>query len=833
MSLYIKNYKKLVLLCGLLAMILAGFMTPQAAHAEATTTTVAGSSCNIASTIVPGLGSGFNFGFCSAYLLSWVVSGITTVLQYVMSLLSQFLRGEANGTILMPAAVFGVWRILLNFVNMFFILFLIIIAFNTIFSTGESYQKAIPNLIIIALLINFSFTIAQNLVGTADGLSNIFIKVINPDKLGDTFMNASGIAKLSTSTGQSFVTKDGTAPIGFETGVALLKLHPLFGPLINAAATEPAATESARITNILIAEIFFIVFGGIAIFSFTVGLIFVICRLVIIWLLLALAPIAWIGYILPGMKKATWSRWWHNLIGWSLIIPVYLFFLMFALMFMNAKPATDPNVAAGFLVTFNDIIYYGLSIVMIAGAPILARQVGNFGGEGVNKLFSKIESGTKSALKSVQYFPTGDGGNIRSKVAGFKQAAQAQYKDYRERGLTRYGFLGTRNPAIDQQRVAQKYGGASIGKPGDETVNKALEKEYSRVKNLGLKQDTIDTGIAKAGNLEKAALLKLKLDKGWMKEDEVEQNLALVKEVIQKAGGAGTAASKNIIDSLEKRDFAGFGGTIADRQKSYLALQEAGDDYKDLKKAFGKNLADNKEITNADIANDLVKSYAKDIPEIRNKVSEAVRKNVENFAETKAKREAIIGNNDFDMALQQQVAQVMAENGDVQTFEEREKLINLLGGRDAEGKIKRADARAFNQKVQDKNVLFKMEDLYRQENQIPYNAELTTLGTNELLEQVLQGINNGTISTLTNEELDTPLIKYAIAQGAKIKDKTRKNPDGTNKNMIDTEQIIRLLGRRDDKSADARKKRKLLSTLVGDVKLENAEKEQENRRKRR
>ena len=68
------------------------------------------------------------------------------------------------------------WTILRDFVNMFFILFLIIMAFGTIFNvSGFRYNELLPKFLIAALLINFSFTIGQYVISLGNGLAQVFL----------------------------------------------------------------------------------------------------------------------------------------------------------------------------------------------------------------------------------------------------------------------------------------------------------------------------------------------------------------------------------------------------------------------------------------------------------------------------------------------------------------------------------------------------------------------------------------------------------------------------------------------------------------------------------
>ncbi|GAH84046.1 unnamed protein product, partial [marine sediment metagenome] len=72
------------------------------------------------------------------------------------------------------------WEVTRDFSNMFFILFLVIIAFATILRF-EKYgiKQLLPKIILIALLINFSLVICSVIIDFSNVAANFFIKDIN------------------------------------------------------------------------------------------------------------------------------------------------------------------------------------------------------------------------------------------------------------------------------------------------------------------------------------------------------------------------------------------------------------------------------------------------------------------------------------------------------------------------------------------------------------------------------------------------------------------------------------------------------------------------------
>src|SRR3990167_2127619 len=75
-----------------------------------------------------------------------------------------------------PPAIYTVWGFVRDFVNLFFILGLIIMAFGTIFDIKMyTYKELLMPLIISALLINFSFTIGEYAINLSNQVSNVLL----------------------------------------------------------------------------------------------------------------------------------------------------------------------------------------------------------------------------------------------------------------------------------------------------------------------------------------------------------------------------------------------------------------------------------------------------------------------------------------------------------------------------------------------------------------------------------------------------------------------------------------------------------------------------------
>lgn len=229
------------------------------------------------------------------------------------------------------AVVYNAWELMRNFANMGFILALVAIALGTAFRISEyQLQRALPRLIIIALLINFT----PVFVGLIIDVSNIAMRFFL-DMVGANFFEAS---KQVFGFGLDMIT-----------GIA---------------SKEPTEYAAA-----IIAQIFFNAVAALIFFLFSM---LFFARYIALWILFILSPLAFFSYILP-ITKRFWNMWWHQFIQWCIIGVSGAFFLflgsqMTAFMWNNPlqTPGTDVEGAFGW---FSD--FFGALAVMLVPIAIL------------------------------------------------------------------------------------------------------------------------------------------------------------------------------------------------------------------------------------------------------------------------------------------------------------------------------------------------------------------------------------------------------------------------------------------------------------------------------
>ena len=183
------------------------------------------------------------------------------------------------------------WQFTRDLANMFFILILAWIGFATILRL-ETYQvkKLLPKLLIIALLINFIPLITGVILDIANIITGYFIE--EGTNAGELFINKLPVMEYVRGGVQS-----------------LPNLIPGQGGIYGMAAKSLMG----------------IIFNLVAFFVLLLYAFIFIVRIVAIWILIVLAPLAWLGYIIPQAKKM-WDMWWSQFIQWAIIgIPLAFF----------------------------------------------------------------------------------------------------------------------------------------------------------------------------------------------------------------------------------------------------------------------------------------------------------------------------------------------------------------------------------------------------------------------------------------------------------------------------------------------------------------------------
>ncbi|MBI2609787.1 hypothetical protein HYW53_01250 [Candidatus Giovannonibacteria bacterium] len=320
----------------------------------------------------PGSKSPFS-GECIAKGMAWVLSLFVdlagfflTIAGFVFNASLGVTIDNENYTYEKVSALKAGWEFSRDIVNIFFIFILLFIAIAIILQL-EQYgeKKLLVRLIIIALLVNLSFLVAQSVIFISNALTVQIYQNIGAKK--STLESFYG---LKYSQDISAAITSGFQPQKILQDVPLDKLPNLDTLKVLIGIIE---IETAAVIIILIAAIILFITAF-----------FLITRMAVLWLILILAPFGFVFLILPTTKSYA-QRWWQTLFSQSIFAPVFLFLLLITLIIIRdfgqfLNKAGQINSIGEFM--FLIFMQAALTVILMIASLMAAKQMGIYGSAG-------------------------------------------------------------------------------------------------------------------------------------------------------------------------------------------------------------------------------------------------------------------------------------------------------------------------------------------------------------------------------------------------------------------------------------------------------------------
>ncbi|MBI4239741.1 hypothetical protein HY620_01995 [Candidatus Uhrbacteria bacterium] len=252
--------------------------------------------------------------------VDWVANGFGTVIvgllfaiiqfvgSLIMSLIYILLVIAKYNSFLSSTAVTHGWSIVRDVANMFFVLVLLAIAIGTILQQQKyHYQTTLPKFIAAAILINFSKTICGLIIDFAQVVMLTFVSSF-----------------AATSGGGNFA--------------ALLGI-PNFLALVGAGGSGQEIVKQATTNDLVIAALLALAFSVIALVVVAVIVMMLVIRIIALWFLIILSPLAFFLTALPERGEQYASQWWEQFINYVVFGPVMAFFLWLSLTVVSVANA--------------------------------------------------------------------------------------------------------------------------------------------------------------------------------------------------------------------------------------------------------------------------------------------------------------------------------------------------------------------------------------------------------------------------------------------------------------------------------------------------------------
>ena len=195
--------------------------------------------------------------------------------------------------------IYQIWKYCLTLANIVFVIFLMVVIYSQLTGwgiTNYGIKKALPKLIVVAILVNLSFLICSlavdvsNVIG--NGLRGVFKAVETSVMASNNMSGGFSYADVYTALAGGTFLAVGAGMIAFETGMIWMLIPVLLGALV----------------------------------SVVTGLITIALRQAVVVLLIMIAPLAIVAYMLPNTEK--WFTKWRDL-----FMKMLVFYPMFSLLF--------------------------------------------------------------------------------------------------------------------------------------------------------------------------------------------------------------------------------------------------------------------------------------------------------------------------------------------------------------------------------------------------------------------------------------------------------------------------------------------------------------------
>jgi len=399
------------------------------------------------------------------------------------------------------AWVFTVWKIMLGLANVVVVLVLIALAtVNILHINYDTFaiKKSLPLLILGIIMSYFSIFICRMIVDASSVLINTFAQ--NPDQLATGMLCGMGLANVGS----------GAIGIFFLT-------NPAFSLIL--------------IIVILLAMII-----AIAILSFLLWI-----RKVVIFLLVAVAPAAFILYAFPP-TQSLFKQWWSQFVRWVFMGPVLMFLIWLASMIgaenckvvMGASgyPASNFSIAA--LLSMVGVLYLAAIIPFRMGGAVMGawskagKKAVSPGTKAATDFYNRKRDVAKGALTTAY-------GNTRlgqwmDRGRKFDEARVADYKERRENQMAdRFEEIKGRDQRFE--RTKQESARAKLRLETQENINMRVILDGAEAE--ATKQEEIALANAK-GDVEQVSAEAERVVRGRLGEAQNlrEMEVTRAKELV-------------------------------------------------------------------------------------------------------------------------------------------------------------------------------------------------------------------------------------------------------------------------------------------------------------
>ncbi|MBD3284565.1 hypothetical protein GF395_03960 [Candidatus Uhrbacteria bacterium] len=462
------------------------------------------------------------------------------------------------------------WPLVRDVTNMFFVVILLALAFGTIVQYQKlHYSKYLPKLLLMAVLVNFSLTLIGVLIDFSQVLMLTFVNGFKA-AAGGNFVEALKLNQIMTLGGT----------------------HSSIGN-VEAGQTVSGATPSdPNLLKVVIAEMLAIFFLGITVTMLLIMLVYLLVRIVGLWIALILSPLALMLTAVPDFIKskvgAVADDYWNRLGALLAGGPMMAFFLWLTLATVQGEGFTGfdriettgeaENVIqeSGFasaVANVEDVATFFVAIIMLLMGVDAAIRTSQAISPAAGALAGKIKSTGVKGAKFAAYGGLAAAGGF---VAG--QAYRGGRYVAGKAGRAVGGAIDRRLDVTGRagrglQRLGASVGSTAIMGAGAKVagIRPTQRRERAQKIEKGLANLTIGDKISqleklsKSRNVDKAQVAQMQLAKISSTSDGIGAKVGDFKKEAAAKGITGEAEQKAYAEKMARQ----YTGTQLDQLEAY------------------------------------------------------------------------------------------------------------------------------------------------------------------------------------------------------------------------------------------------------------------------
>lgn len=282
-------------------------------------------------------------------LLLWILRLVGLLLNLAVVLMQWIISTDAMNGVLKNKVVYDIWKMVRDTLNIAFIMTLLFSAFATILQIERyNYKRILLNLVIMALLVNFSYPITLFIIDVSNVIMYYFVNHL-----------------LGNGTG----------------GVSNILKDSLMAKIIS----------GTKMSDDALMIISAIVFTFIMTFTVLAIGIMLLIRLVALTILVIFSSVAYVGSVVPGTKLASAaSGWWSNLMEQAFFGPIMIFMIYIAAKLLQNMSSVQTSInntgvaiSGGSMASYVSKIAFFLIPIAILWMGLMSAKKSSAAGAGI------------------------------------------------------------------------------------------------------------------------------------------------------------------------------------------------------------------------------------------------------------------------------------------------------------------------------------------------------------------------------------------------------------------------------------------------------------------